>query len=58
MERVNQELEGFEKRELKLLADDRQERARMLEMRLKIGSSKFLDRKISDQARHVRAYLV
>ncbi|MDB5608134.1 MAG: hypothetical protein JWP25_5034 [Bradyrhizobium sp.] len=48
MERVNQELEGFEKRELKLLADDRKERERMLGMRLRIDLSEFPDQKISD----------
>jgi hypothetical protein len=48
MERVNQELEGFEQRELKLLADDRKERERMLGMRLKIDSGEFPDQKISD----------
>jgi hypothetical protein len=47
MERVNQELEGFEKRELNFLADDRKERERMLGIRLKIDSSEFPDRKIS-----------
>ncbi len=48
MARVNQELEGFEKRELKLLADDRQERERMLGIRLKMNPCRFLDQGTGD----------